>query len=148
MTLDNYNRKRNFERTPEPKGNIAKPEKNLIFVVHEHWASHHHFDLRIEQDGVLKSWAIPKNIEEAGERRILAVQVEDHPYDYKDFHGTIPEGQYGAGKVEIWDNGTVEVLESNPNSYHVRFNGNKLKGEYILVKFKPPKNWLFFKKKE
>jgi len=148
MTLEKYQKKRDFAKTPEPKGKGSAPKKDIIFVVHEHWASHHHFDLRIEQDGVLKSWAIPKNIEEANERRILAVQVEDHPYDYKDFHGTIPEGQYGAGKVEIWDKGTVEIIERKQNSYHVRVHGNKLKGEYILVKFKPPKNWLFFKKRE
>ena len=109
MTLESYKKKRDFSKTSEPEGKEAKLGKELVFVVHEHWASHHHFDLRLEQEGVLKSWAIPKNIEEANERKILAVQVEDHPYDYKDFEGSIPEGQYGAGTVKIWDKGTFEV---------------------------------------
>jgi DNA ligase D-like protein (predicted 3'-phosphoesterase) len=149
MALEKYQEKRNFKKTTEPKGKIKKPEnKKLVFVVHEHWASHHHFDLRLEQEGVLKSWAVPKNIEEANERKILAVQVEDHPYDYKDFQGTIPEGQYGAGKVKIWDKGTFEMLEKTDKSYVTKINGRKLKGTYVLFKFKPPKNWLFFKKKE
>jgi DNA ligase D-like protein (predicted 3'-phosphoesterase) len=147
--LEKYKEKRDFKKTNEPKGKvkIEKP-KDLIFVVHEHWATRHHFDLRIEQEGVLKSWAIPKNIEEAKERRILAVEVEDHPYDYKNFSGKIPEGQYGAGKVEIWDKGTIEILEKTDKSYIVNFKGRKLKGTYVLFKFKPPNNWLFFKKKE
>jgi len=122
--------------------------KKLIFVVHEHWAKNHHFDFRIEEDGVLKSWAIPKNIEEANERKILAVQVADHSYDYKDFEGIIEEEQYGAGKVTIWDKGTYGPIEFSERKIVIKINGKKLKGIYVLVKFKPPKNWLFFKKKE
>jgi DNA ligase D-like protein (predicted 3'-phosphoesterase) len=122
--------------------------KKLIFVVHEHFASHHHFDFRIEKDGVLKSWAVPKNIEETENRKILAIQVDDHDYSYKNFEGIIEEGQYGAGTVKIWDNGTYEPIEFTDKKIVIKINGRKLKGTYILVKFKPPNNWLFFKKKE
>lgn len=115
MSLEDYSKKRNFNKTIEPKGNVKdKNNKKLIFVVHEHWAKNHHFDLRIEQEGVLKSWAIPKNIEEAKKRRILAVQVEDHPYDYKNFSGTIPEGQYGCFAHQariITNNGIMPISQ-------------------------------------
>jgi len=122
--------------------------KKLIFVVHEHWAKNHHFDFRLEQKGVLKSWAIPKNIEDANKRKILAVQVADHDYNYKDFEGMIEEGQYGTGKVTIWDTGTYELIEKTDKGLVIKINGNKLKGTFVLFRFKPPNNWLFFKKKE
>ncbi|MEM5781947.1 MAG: DNA polymerase ligase N-terminal domain-containing protein [Candidatus Aenigmatarchaeota archaeon] len=121
-------------------------DKKLVFVVHEHWASHHHFDFRLEREGVLKSWAVPKNIEETEKRKILAIQVADHDYIYKDFEGTIEEGKYGAGEVKIWDKGTYETIEFSDKKIVVKINGKKLKGIYCLVKFKPPNNWLFFKK--
>jgi len=122
--------------------------KKLIYVVHEHHATHLHWDLRLEMKGVLKSWAIPKKPpKKEGEKR-LAIQVEDHNIDYASFSGTIPEGQYGAGRVKIWDKGTYEPIDVKENKIIFKINGKKLKGIYVLVKFKPPKNWLFFKKKE
>lgn len=149
MTLEKYNKKRNL-KTNEPKGEIpSKKSKETIFVVHRHEASHLHFDLRLEMEGVLKSWAVPKDpLLTLEGKKLLAINVEDHPYDYKDFEGTIPEGQYGAGKVIIWDNGTYELIEKTDKGLVFKINGNKLKGTFVLFKFKPPNNWLFFKKKE
>ncbi len=117
------------------------------YVIHKHAATHLHYDLRLEMDGVLKSWAVPKTPPtEPGVRR-LAVQVEDHPLEYGSFEGTIPEGQYGAGTVEIWDRGTFTLLERTEDKLTVGIHGQKLKGVYFLVRFKDMKNWLFFKKK-
>ena len=116
------------------------------FIVHDHFSKRHHHDLRLEMDGALKSWAVPKGVPtEAGVKR-LAVQVEDHPLSYISFNGTIPEGSYGAGKVEIWDNGKYELAEREPKKMIVDFKGKKLKGKYALVKFRE-ENWLFFKTK-
>ncbi len=132
----------------EKESNISKLERP-IYVIHEHWASHHHFDIRLEMDGVLKSWAVPKDpLLTLEGKKILAVQVEDHPLEYAKFEGVIPEGSYGAGTVKIWDKGTFELLEKTDKGFVVKINGKKLKGTYVLFKFKPPKNWLFFKKKE
>ncbi|HVP23767.1 MAG TPA: DNA polymerase ligase N-terminal domain-containing protein [Conexivisphaerales archaeon] len=116
------------------------------FVVQEHWASHHHFDFRLEMDGVLKSWAVPKGPPlEPGVRR-LAMQVPDHPLDYASFHGTIPEGEYGAGKVEIWDRGEYTLVDRTPKAISFVLNGSKLQGEYSLVLMNPEKNqWLLIK---
>ena len=127
---------------------MGKSKKETIFVVQEHEASHYHFDFRLEIGGVLKNWAIPKALpQKAGEKR-LAVQVEDHPLEYGSFEGTIPEGQYGAGKVAIWDKGNLEIIEKDKNSIKFTLQGKKLKGEYHL--FHPPtfeeKNWLLMKK--
>lgn len=124
--------------------------KKLKYVIHEHWAKHHHFDLRLEMNDVLKSWAIPKEPStREGEKR-LAVQVENHDLDYGNFKGTIPEGMYGAGKVEIWDKGSYELESLKPDKKIViLIKGKKLKGRYCLLHFKPKeKNWLFFKIKE
>lgn len=100
-------------------------------------------------DGVLKSWAVPKDPLLTSEgKKLLAINVEDHPYDYKDFEGTIPEGQYGAGTVKIWDKGTYDLIEKTDKGFVVKINGKKLNGKYVLFKFKPPNNWLFFKKKD
>ena len=118
-----------------------------IFVVHQHAATHLHWDLRLEMDGVLKSWAVPKTPPtEKGTKR-LAIQVEDHDLSYADFEGTIPEGQYGAGKVEIWDNGDYELKAQTMDRLEIRFHGKKLKGDYTLLRFKKAgeKQWLFFK---
>lgn len=117
------------------------------FVIHRHQARKLHWDLRLEMDGVLKSWAVPKEPPaEPGIRR-LAVQVEDHPLDYIDFQGTIPEGQYGAGAVEIWDNGEFELESRSEDKIVFHLYGKRLKGRFTLVKTKD-NNWLFFKAKE
>lgn len=117
-----------------------------IMVVHRHSATHLHWDLRLEFHGVLRSWAVPKEPPlESGVKR-LAVQVEDHPLDYASFEGTIPEGQYGAGRVEIWDRGTFETSEETEDKIVVNIKGRKLKGNYCLIRMKRTKNWLFFKK--
>lgn len=127
---------------------IKKSEKP-IYVIQEHHASHLHWDLRLEIKGVLKSWAIPKEPPKTKGVKRLAIQVEDHPLAYAKFQGVIPEGNYGAGKVEIWDSGTYELLEKNKEKIEFRISGKKLKGEYVLVKTnygsKPEKSWLFFK---
>lgn len=121
------------------------------FVVQEHHATRLHWDFRLERDGVLKSWAIPKGppLEEGVKR--LAMMVPDHPLDYENFEGTIPEGDYGAGEVKIWDKGTYEIQEeleqgkAKKKVLKVVLHGKKLKGLYTLVEFIPPKNWLLLK---
>jgi DNA ligase D-like protein (predicted 3'-phosphoesterase) len=134
-------------------GMIEKYKKiNLqhpVYVIHEHHAKRLHWDLRFEIDGVLKSWALPKGAPQEDERR-LAVKVEDHPIEYAAFEGDIPEGNYGAGQVKIWDNGTFDIESNKPEKkIIVNIKGKKLKGRYCLLHFKPQeKNWLFFKKKE
>jgi DNA ligase D-like protein (predicted 3'-phosphoesterase) len=118
-----------------------------IYVIQKHAATHLHYDLRLEMDGVLKSWAIPKEPPSTLGVRRLAVQVEDHPVEYANFEGTIPEGKYGAGIVEIWDRGTYKLIERKEDKLIVEINGKKLKGIYVLLRFRDQKNWLFFKKK-
>ena len=116
------------------------------FVVQEHHATHLHYDLRLELDGVLKSWAVPKGVpDEPGAKR-LAVQVEDHELDYIDFEGEIPEGQYGAGQVKIWDRGTYAISERGPGKLHFTICGTRLTGDYVLTRMRD-KNWLIFKQK-
>ena len=124
-----------------------------IFVVQKHYASHLHYDFRLEIGNVLKSWAVPKTPPaDAGVKR-LAVQTEDHPLSYADFEGTIAEGLYGAGEVEIWDKGTFELEKQEENEIVFELAGKKLKGTYVLIKLKPggkykgENNWLLFKKK-
>lgn len=122
-----------------------------IFVVQEHWASTHHFDFRLEMDGVLKSWAVPKGVpQEYGVKR-LALRVEDHALEYADFSGIIPEGQYGAGKVTIWDKGTYILIERSERSIRFRLKGELLDGIYQIVRFRSEKGkeqWLLMKVKE
>ena len=118
-----------------------------IYVIQKHAATHLHFDLRLEIDGVLKSWAIPKEPPTSPAVKRLAVQVEDHPVDYASFEGAIAEGEYGAGTVEIWDKGTYKLIDRKEDKLIVEIDGAKLSGVYVLVRFKDKKNWLFFKKK-
>lgn len=149
MSLRQYKKKRKFNKTPEPRGKIKiskSPSKK--FVVHEHHASHLHWDLRLEMDGVLKSWAVPKIPPTTKGIKRLAVQVEDHPLEYVKFHGIIPEGNYGAGKVIIWDKGKYNLIEKNSKKIIFEMHGKKLKGKYALIKtsYGGNKNgWLFFK---
>ena len=113
MSLTLYKKKRDFKLTPEPKNRSDNSVSKLSFVVQRHKASHLHYDLRLEMNGVLKSWAVPKGPSmNPGDKR-LAMMVEDHPYDYKDFEGIIPEGNYGAGIVEIWDKGSYSDIENS-----------------------------------
>jgi len=147
LSLKEYRRKRDFQKTTEPKGEVTA-SKRRIYVIQKHAASHLHFDLRLEMDGVLKSWAIPKEPPTAAGVKRLAVQVEDHPVEYASFEGTIPEGEYGAGTVEIWDKGTYKLINRKENKLIVEIDGAKLSGVYVLVRFKDKKNWLFFKKKQ
>ena len=147
MTLKKYQQKRNFKKTKEPKGRELLI-KESFFVIQEHWASHHHFDLRLALDKTLKSWAIPKEPPiKKGEKR-LAVQVEDHPLEYASFEGEIPEGEYGGGKVKIWDKGKLKIYKKEDKLIDFNLEGKKLKGNFVLlqpIRF-DKKNWLFFKK--
>jgi len=111
--LEQYNAKRNFKKTAEPEGGSPHSDK-LLFVVQKHAASHLHYDFRLEVKGVLKSWAIPRGPTMDPEERRLAMPVEDHPYDYKDFEGIIPGGQYGGGTVIVWDEGWYEPAAAEP----------------------------------
>src|SRR5437763_10611554 len=115
MALNEYKAKRNFSRTAEPEGKVVPREKHhLTFVVQKHDATRLHYDFRLEMEGVLKSWAVPKGFPMTRGDRRLAVQVEDHPIDYARFEGTIPEGNYGAGTVMVWDVGTFAVEGDDP----------------------------------
>ena len=121
----------------------------FIFVIHKHFARNLHFDLRLEMDGVLKSWAVPKEPPTIKGIKRLAIQVEDHPLNYANLEGEIPKGNYGAGKVEIWDAGTYELDDLKRDKIEFELHGKKLKGKYVLVKTKygkqKDKSWLFFK---
>jgi DNA ligase D-like protein (predicted 3'-phosphoesterase) len=117
------------------------------FVIQKHYATHLHYDFRLEMDGVLKSWAVPKEPPTMLGVKRLAVEVEDHPLSYIGFEGTIPEGTYGAGKVEIWDKGTYTLKHRSENKIEFKLSGEKLNGDYVLIRFRGVKNWLFFKKK-
>jgi DNA ligase D-like protein (predicted 3'-phosphoesterase) len=151
MTLEAYRAKRDFTATPEPTAQESTLTTGAIderFVVQEHHASHLHYDFRLEMDGVLRSWAVPKGPpEEPGVRR-LAVEVEDHPLSYIDFEGTIPPGQYGAGTVTIWDHGMYDLEQRDPDELRFMLHGTRLHGPYALIRIQPGgKNWLLFKRK-
>lgn len=152
MNLKEYKKKRDFTKTKEPEKTLSrKKKKGLVYVIQRHDASHLHYDLRLEEDYVLKSWAVPKKPPLKQGIKRLAVQTEDHPLGYEDFEGTIPEGQYGAGKVEVWDKGTYKLVEKDDHKRIIKIAGEKLQGEYGLIKLKrknpDDKNWLFFKVK-
>lgn len=163
MKLSEYNKKRDFKKTAEPAGKVKKGGKELRFVVQKHAASHLHFDYRLEIDGVLVSWAVPKGPSADTTVKRLAMHVEDHPMDYIDFEGTIPKGQYGGGTVMVWDTGTFmaegsdSVAESEKvlktmledGNIKVVMNGSKLKGVYHIVQMKgKDKEWLLLKGKD
>lgn len=145
--LHNYRAKRDFETTPEP-GEAAAAASNR-FVVQEHHASHLHYDFRLQVDGVLKSWAVPKGPPTQPKEKRLAIEVEDHPVAYADFEGVIPEGQYGAGTVKIWDQGIFEPLDGDPaerlaaGKFAFVLKGEQLHGHFALVKTSYSRNsWL------
>jgi len=146
VSLTEYQRKRDFRRTPEPKGKEAKAEGTRRYVVHRHHATRLHWDVRLEMRGILASWAVPNGPPlEAGKRR-LAVHTEDHPIEYLTFHGVIPDG-YGAGSMTIWDTGTYEMIEEKPNELKIRMKGKRLDGEWVLVQTKQNegRDWLMIK---
>lgn len=147
MSLEEYQKKRDFAISPEPNGNIES-KQGSIFVIQEHHASHLHWDLRLEMNGVLKSWAVPKDPWDINKGiKRLAIQVEDHPIEYASFEGTIPKGEYGAGTVSIWDGGDLVIEEAKENKIVFLLGGDKMRGKYVLIKTpKMGKNsWLFFK---
>lgn len=163
MTLELYKKKRSFQVTPEPKGKITKSTDTLQFVVQKHNASHLHYDFRLEMEGVLKSWAIPKGPSMDPSDKRLAVMVEDHPLEYGKFEGVIPEGNYGAGTVEIWDKGTYHAIGVNGKKENeaallkglkkghlpLFLEGKKLKGDFDLIDMHKEKGnqWLLIKKR-
>jgi bifunctional non-homologous end joining protein LigD len=149
--LAEYKKKRDPKKTPEPFGGTKRGE-DPIFVVQRHDARRLHYDFRLERNGALASWAVPKGVPLEPGQQHLAVHVEDHPIEYATFEGEIPKGQYGAGSVEIWDNGTYELLEEKKDGgLTVRLHGKRLDGTYALVPAKlsgDPKNWLILRKKD
>ncbi|WP_026969676.1 DNA ligase D [Algoriphagus terrigena] len=160
MALDEYNKKRDFKKTNEPRGDFVRQTGKLRFVVQRHDASRLHFDLRLEMDGVLKSWAVPKGPSLNVADKRLAVQTEDHPLKYLNFQGTIPEGNYGAGEMTIWDSGTYAPISDKKDAalamfeegdLKITFYGAKLRGDFALVRTrfegKQPQ-WLLIKKKD
>ena len=156
--LKSYKAKRNFKITPEPEeGGEAGVEGRLQFVIQKHWATRLHYDLRLELDGTMRSWAVPKGPSYDTRDKRMAVQVEDHPISYSDFEGTIPAKQYGAGKVIIWDKGTWEPLEDPHKGFakgSIKFalHGHKMHGRWTLVRMKgggeKQEPWLLIKEKD
>src|SRR5712671_4421638 len=172
MALEQYNRKRNFASTPEPKGKVAAKAQHR-FVVQKHRASHLHYDFRLEMDGVLKSWAVPKGPSLDPDDKRLAMQVEDHPVSYFSFEGIIPEGNYGAGTVMVWDGGQWQPLSPTPingkfvpgtdkeaaemlakGDLKFRLNGKKLHGDFAIIRMRSRRpgskgnEWLLIKKRD
>ncbi|NDZ95339.1 ATP-dependent DNA ligase [Streptomyces sp. SID6673] len=148
VSLGEYRRKRDADKTPEPFGDEAHRDRDdeetsagPIFVIQEHHARRLHYDFRLERDGVLVSWAVPKNLPDDPGQNRLAVHTEDHPMDYADFEGEIPHGEYGGGHVEIWDHGTYETEKWRENEVIVRLHGERVQGRYALIKT-GDKNWL------
>jgi bifunctional non-homologous end joining protein LigD len=165
MSLEKYAQKRDFTKTSEPKAGRSKDEDKLMFVIQKHDASRLHYDFRLEMDGVLKSWAVPKGPSTDPKNKRLAMMVEDHPFDYRNFEGIIPQGEYGGGTVIVWDEGTYEPIEEikgkkaqekhllkqlKEGSLKIKLHGEKLEGEYALVKTHGmgENGWLLIKHKD
>ena len=158
--LKDYTNKRDFDETPEPKGIIGDSERLPIFVIQKHDARNLHYDLRLESKGVLKSWAVPKGPSMDHKVRRLAIPTEDHPISYNDFEGVIPEGNYGAGTVIVWDRGTFQNAKGDDVSFAdnleeghatIHISGEKLYGKFALIRTKrggKRLQWLFFKMKD
>ena len=150
MTLKEYKAKRDFRRTSEPSESRDKSGgRPLIYAIQKHHASRLHYDLRLESEGVLLSWAVPKEpVNRTGVKR-LAVQTEDHPLGYEEFEGRIPEGEYGAGSVAVWDMGSYRPVETSDGKLVVDISGRRLAGRFALIKIKDRKGgqrtWLLFK---
>src|SRR6266487_1472294 len=155
MALEEYKRKRDFKKTPEPEGTVAAKGTERFFCVQKHLASHLHYDFRLEHNGVLLSWAVPKGPSLDPKVKRLAMRVEDHPFDYGEFEGVIPEG-YGAGVVMLWDKGTWEpapgfedvdrALKDGELKFEVK--GVKLKGSWVLVRTRDERTWLLIKHRD
>ncbi|MBW4891431.1 DNA ligase D [Mucilaginibacter sp. HMF5004] len=165
MSLEKYAEKRDFSKTKEPKAGLSKDKNHLMFVIQKHDASRLHYDFRLEMDGVLKSWAVPKGPSTDPKTKRLAMMVEDHPFDYRNFEGIIPEGEYGGGTVIVWDEGTYEPIEEikgkkaqekhlleqlKSGSLKIKLHGEKLEGEFALVKTHGmgENGWLLIKHKD
>jgi bifunctional non-homologous end joining protein LigD len=157
--LSQYRRKRDFEVTPEPSGRTARTtRKKLRYVIQKHQASHLHYDFRLQWNGVLLSWAVPKGPSLDPSVKRLAAQVEDHPVDYGNFEGTIPQGEYGGGTVMLWDRGTwtpeVDDVDAALAKGDLKFtlNGEKLRGSWVLVRTKfgdrKKPQWLLIKHRD
>jgi bifunctional non-homologous end joining protein LigD len=161
--LTEYKRKRDFSKTAEPAGGAVRGarKKALRFVIQKHAASHLHFDFRLELDGVMKSWAVPKGPSYDPSVKRLAMEVEDHPIEYNKFEGTIPKGEYGGGTVMLWDRGTYEAedgggVESIRDGYErgdlkIRMNGERMQGGWVLVRMRRPgarAQWLLIKHRD
>src|SRR3954453_13057835 len=147
--LAEYRRKRDFSRTAEPRGGKTQSKQKLAFVIQKHSASHLHYDLRLELDGVMKSWAVPKGPSLDPSVKRLAMEVEDHPIEYNTFEGTIPQGEYGGGTVMLWDRGTYGPETSSDENdedvlreaykrgdLKITFYGERMQGSYVLVRMK------------
>ena len=155
--LKPYKDKRDFGETPEPEGNVSE---SPVFIIQKHDARNLHYDLRLESEGVMKSWAVPKGPSMDPKVRRLAIPTEDHPMSYNDFEGVIPEGNYGAGTVIVWDRGTFQNAKGEGASFaqnldeghaSVQLNGEKLRGKFALIRTKrggKRPQWLFFKMKD
>ncbi len=153
-SLSEYKKKRRFNKTPEPGPEKKRTKTGHIFVIQKHRATALHYDFRLEADGVLKSWAVPKGPSLDPTVKRLAMQVEDHPVDYADFEGVIPEGEYGGGTVMVWDYGTYEPENTDDVSAALRkgelkfsLNGQKLKGSWVLVRTRD-RQWLLIKHRD
>lgn len=145
--LTKYNSKRNFNKTKEPIGKLSKKRKKLTFCIQHHLARKDHYDLRLEHNKTMPSWAIPKGPSYNPNDKRLAIKVEDHPLSYKTFEGTIPKGEYGGGTVMLFDIGTYEIIKYEKNLIKVIFHGQRLKGMWTLTHFKD-NNWLLIKDKD